>query len=63
MFGKHVKAASLVIAACLIAVMFFTVTILNGEMMDVASPISAIVLLVFVTAAIIPIFIAHEKHN
>ena len=63
MFGKHIKAACLAIVVCLIAVMFFTVTILNGQVADVANPVCAIILLVFVTAAIVPIFIAHEKHN
>lgn len=63
MFGKHIKVACLGLVLCLIAVMFFTVTILNGCISDVANPMAAIILLLLVTSVIIPVFVAHEKHN
>lgn len=63
MFGKHIKAACLILAVCLIALMFFTVTIVNGGFAEANESVGEIVLLVFVAAAIVPVFIAHEKHN
>lgn len=63
MFGRHIKAACLAIVVCLIGLMFFVVTIINGSVADVANPVAAIVLLVLVAAAIVPVYVAHEKHN
>lgn len=62
MFTKHIKAVSLVLALCLIAVMFLLVALFNKNI-DAASPISSAVLLLFVVAAGIPVFAAHQKHN
>lgn len=63
MSGKHVKAACIAVALGLIAVMFFMVTILNGDIIDSTSPVGAIVLLFIAIAAIVPVFAAHERHN
>lgn len=63
MFGKYVKVASLAIVLCIIAVMFFIVTIFNGEFIEVDNPTPAIILLLFAVVTTIPIFAAHEKHN
>ena len=60
---KRIKATCLAIALGLIAVMFFMVTILNGEAMDSSNPTAEIVLLVIAVAAMIPVFVAHERHN
>ncbi len=62
MLGKHIKAVSLMLAICLIAVMFLLVMIFNGNV-EVYSQSSAVILLLFVVAASVVIFAAHEKHN
>ena len=59
MFQKHIKAVSLVLVLCLIAVMFFTANLL-GSGIEGSSPV---VLLLFVAIACVPVFLAHEKHD
>ena len=58
MFQKHIKAVSLVLVLCLIAVMFFIAGIGSG--IANAGPV---MLLLFVAIACVPVFIAHEKHD
>lgn len=58
MFQKHIKAVSLVLVLCLIAVMFFIAGIVGA--IGNASPV---VLLLFVAVACVPIYLAHEKHD
>lgn len=60
MFQKHIKAVSLVLVLCLIAAMFAIVAI-SGSVAGGAVP--EILLLLFVAAACIPVFLAHEKHD
>ncbi len=59
MFQKHIKAVSLVLVLCLIAVMFFIASFLGGGIAN-ASPL---MLLLFVAVACVPVFLAHEKHD
>jgi uncharacterized membrane protein YraQ (UPF0718 family) len=59
MFQKHIKAVSLVLVLCLIAVMFFIASFIGSGISN-ASPI---MLLLFVAVACVPIFLAHEKHD
>ena len=63
MFGKHIKAVCLTLTVCLIAIMFFTVTIVNGGFAQANESVGEFLLLIFVVAAIVPVFIAHERHN
>ncbi len=60
MFQKHIKAVSLVLVLCLIVAMFAIVAI-SGSVAGGAVP--EILLLLFVAAACIPVFLAHEKHD
>ena len=62
MLKKHIKAVSLLLAACLIAVMFMIV-ILTGNGVEGAGAVSEIMLLIFVALACIPVFLVHEKHD
>lgn len=62
MFQKHIKAVSLVLVLCLIAVMF-TIVVLLGNGFDGTGTVSEIMLLIFVAVACVPVFIAHEKHD
>ncbi len=62
MFQKHIKAVSLLLVLCLIAVMF-TIVALLGNPLDGTSAVSEIMLLIFVALACVPVFIAHEKHD
>jgi uncharacterized membrane protein YhaH (DUF805 family) len=62
MFQKHIKAVSLVLVLCLIAVMF-TIAALLGNGLDDTGTVSEIMLLIFVAAACVPVFLAHEKHD
>ncbi len=62
MFQKHIKAVSLVLILCLIAVMFTIVALLSNNPGD-AGTVSEIMLLIFVAIACVPIYIAHEKHD
>ncbi len=59
MFRKHIKAVSLVLVLCLIAVMFFIASLLGSGIAN-AGPV---MLLLFVAIACVPVFIAHEKHD
>lgn len=59
MFQKHIKAVSLVLVLCLIAVMFFIASLLSGGIGG-ASPV---MLLLFVAVACVPVYLAHEKHD
>lgn len=59
MFQKHIKAVSLVLVLCLIAVMFFIASFVTGGF----SSASPIMLLLFVVVACVPVFLAHEKHD
>ena len=62
MFRKHIKAVSLLLAVCLIAVMFMIVALL-GNGVEGASAVSEIMLLIFVAIACVPVFLVHEKHD
>ncbi len=62
MLRKHIKAVSILLAACLIAVMFMIVVLL-GNGVDGAGMVSEIMLLIFVALACIPVFLVHEKHD
>ena len=62
MSGKHIKAVSLLLAVCLIAVMFMIVALL-GNGVEGASAVSEIMLLIFVAIACVPVFLVHEKHD
>ena len=59
MFQKHIKAVSLVLVLCLIAVMFFIAGVISGGIGS-AGPL---MLLLFVAVACVPIYLAHEKHD
>lgn len=63
MLQKHIKAVSLVLALCLIAVMFMIVAVTGFIELDAASPVASVTLLLFVVAACVPVFAAHEKHD
>ncbi len=63
MLHKHIKAVSLVLALCLIAVMFVIVVVTDSIELDAASPVASVTLLLFVVVACVPVFAAHEKHN
>ncbi|MCR5652333.1 MAG: hypothetical protein K6F88_00870 [Ruminococcus sp.] len=62
MLKKHIKAVSLLLAVCLIAVMFMIVVLL-GNPVEGAGTVSEIMLLIFVAIACVPVFLVHEKHN
>lgn len=62
MLRKHIKAVSILLAACLIAVMFMIVVLL-GNGVEGAGMVSEIMLLIFVALACIPVFLVHEKHD
>lgn len=62
MLQKHIKAVSLTLALCLIAVMFIIVAV-AGDSVEGVSSASEVILLVFVAVACVPVFAAHEKHN
>jgi hypothetical protein len=62
MLKKHIRALSLVLVLCLIAVMF-TIMFLIGSIGSDAATVSEIMLLIFVSVACVPIFLAHEKHD
>ena len=62
MLKKHIKAVSLLLAAWLIAVMFMIVVLL-GNGVDGTGTVSALMLLIFVALACVPVFLAHEKHD
>ncbi len=62
MLKKHIKAASVLLAACLIAVMFMIFALL-GNNTDGTWSVSEIMLLIFVALACIPVFLVHEKHD
>lgn len=59
MFQKHIKAVSLVLVLCLIAVMFFIASFI-GIGITSTGPL---ILLLFVAVACVPVFLAHEKHD
>jgi hypothetical protein len=63
MLQKHIKAVSLVLALCLIAVMFVIVAVTGLINLDASSPVAAVILLLFVVVASVPVFAAHEKHD
>ncbi|MGN1131075.1 MAG: hypothetical protein ACI4RM_06235 [Ruminococcus sp.] len=63
MLQKHIKAVSLVLALCLVAVMFMIVALTGYVNMDASNPVSLLVLLLFVSVAAVPVFAAHEKHD
>ena len=52
----------LLLAASLIAVMFMIVVLL-GNGVDGTGTVSALMLLIFVALACVPVFLAHEKHD
>lgn len=62
MLRKHIKAVSLLLTACLIAVMFMIVALL-GNSVEGVSAVSEIMLLIFVALACVPVFLVHEKHD
>ena len=62
MLRKHIKAVSLLLAACLIAVMFMIVVLL-GNGVEGTGAVSEVMLLIFVALACVPVFLAHEKHD
>lgn len=62
MLRKHIKAVSLLLAVCLIAVMFMIVALLSNGV-EGASAVSEIMLLIFVAIACVPVFLVHEKHD
>ena len=62
MLRKHIKAVSLLLAVCLIAVMFMIVALL-GNGVEGASAVSEIMLLIFVAIACVPVFLVHEKYD
>jgi hypothetical protein len=59
MFQKHIKAVSLVLVLCLIAVMFFIGSFIGIGITN-AGPL---LLLLFVVVACVPVFLAHEQHD
>lgn len=63
MFQKHTKAVSLVLALCLVAVMFVIVAVTGLAEPRQASSVASVVLLLFVAVACVPVFAAHEKHD
>ena len=62
MLRRHIKAVSLLLAVCLIAVMFMIV-VLTGNGVEGAGTVSEIMLLIFGAAACVPVFLVHEKHD
>lgn len=62
MLRKHIKAVSILLAACLIAVMFMIVVLL-GNGVEGAGTVSEVMLLIFVALACVPVFLVHEKHD
>jgi hypothetical protein len=60
MLQKHIKAVSLLLAGCLIAVMFVIFALLGG---GVDGTVAEVMLLIFAAAACIPIYLAHDKHD
>lgn len=62
MLQKHIKAVSLMLVLCLIAVMF-TITAFVGNSIDGVNPASEIILLLFAAVACVSVFVAHEKHD
>ena len=63
MLQKHIKAVSLLLALCLVAVMFMIVSFTGYVNLDASNPVSLLVLLLFVSVAAVPVFAAHEKHD
>ena len=63
MLQKHIKAVSLLLALCLVAVMFMIVALTGYVNLDGSNPVSLLVLLLFVSVAAVPVFAAHEKHD
>lgn len=62
MFQKHIKAVSLSLVICLIAVMFAFVA-LSGDAVSAGGYMPEIALLGIVAIACIPVYLAHEKHD
>ena len=63
MLQKHIKAVSLLLALCLVAVMFMIAALTGYVNLDASNPVSLLVLLLFVSVAAVPVFAAHEKHD
>ena len=61
MLQKHIKAVSLVLVLCLIAVMYVIFALLGDGVGSGAA--AEVMLLIFVTAAGVPVYLAHEKHD
>ena len=60
MLKRHIKAVSLLLVGCLIAVMFVIFALTGG---GVNGTIAEFLLLLFASAAAVPIYLAHEKHD
>lgn len=63
MLQKHIRAVSLVLTLCLIAVMFVIVAVMGSTGYGAAGTVAEVVLLLFVAAAWVSVFAAHEKHD
>lgn len=62
MLQKHIKAVSLVLVLCLIAVMYVIFALLGNNVGN-GGAVAEIMLLIFVAAACVPVYLAHEKHD
>lgn len=63
MLQKHIKAASITLALCFVAVMFMIVAVTGFIETETASTAAVVVLLIFALAACVTVFVAHEKHD